>query len=269
MAPVREHANSTPKKKHQSDGERFQSALGLEKQSMIFCDIKKTLRRLADKNLKFDMPVFQQATGMALFVEDAIESFPAFFNETHPNNGERLRLLQHYCRSYLEKSGKMTTSKKPPAKPRYIGSLSDYVPSSAPAVRRAQPTSARQRAMSTQAKDKMAALSTTKSLGLRTKNVSPKRSAVGSPSTALAASFRSEVGSPQPENGRDAILEFLDGCYPPMTPCYEAFQCAGITACAHLQGMAHWPEERLRKFLTRNNIVRTPLEAGSLVCNGR
>ncbi|KAJ7770943.1 hypothetical protein DFH07DRAFT_1057990 [Mycena maculata] len=92
-------------------GEQFALILGLENKPQIFHNCKTAFRRLADRTFNFELPLFQQQRAMCNFVDQVVTHFPGFFNDKHDNNQERLVALQHYARSYLEKSGKLATSK--------------------------------------------------------------------------------------------------------------------------------------------------------------
>ncbi|KAJ6626882.1 hypothetical protein B0H10DRAFT_2185527, partial [Mycena sp. CBHHK59/15] len=153
MPPIRDHPSALPsstkiiqqltctesKKKprsqwvrhelHTSTGERFQSALGLTEKPQIFSEMKKAFRRIAVDILDVALPTSQQKPELALFVEKSISAFPGFFNARHANNDDRLRNLELYLRSHLDKKRDKLHKKQQTAKPRSTSSSSS---SSAP-----------------------------------------------------------------------------------------------------------------------------------------
>lgn len=66
--------------------------------------------------------------------------------------------------------------------------------------------------------------------------------------------------------GPTAVKAFLAGCHPPMPHLLERFLQARITGEIHLEALARWNDEDLRRFLTSNGgIARTALEVEALV----
>ncbi|KAJ7693578.1 hypothetical protein B0H17DRAFT_1132378 [Mycena rosella] len=91
------------------EGQKFALALGLEDQPEIFNEYKTHFRRYANETFNLNLPLFQQTQNMNVFTDKVEKAFPAFFNEGHENHKERIKRLQTYARSYLDKSGKMST----------------------------------------------------------------------------------------------------------------------------------------------------------------
>ncbi|KAJ7139649.1 hypothetical protein C8R44DRAFT_975420 [Mycena epipterygia] len=123
----------TEKKKNLTPGEQFALVLGLEDRPQTFEQFKKVFRGLANDTFDFNLPVFQQQTAMSSFVQKVVKLFPGYFNERCENNNDRLTHLQRYARSYLEKSGKLSTSnKKHPRKSQAAKTVDAAAPPSPP-----------------------------------------------------------------------------------------------------------------------------------------
>ncbi|KAJ7168215.1 hypothetical protein C8R43DRAFT_143000 [Mycena crocata] len=92
----------------------------------------------------------------------------------------------------------------------------------------------------------------------------PARSNVVKSPSSLGGKRPSPEPSPTSSHAPTAINEFLAGCHPPMLHLLELFLHARITGEIHLEGMARWPEERLRDYLISNLLTRTPFEVETL-----
>ncbi|KAJ6522795.1 hypothetical protein DFH09DRAFT_1421470 [Mycena vulgaris] len=75
------------------------------------------------------------------------------------------------------------------------------------------------------------------------------------------------VVSESSSTGSKYVQEFLAGCHPPMSHLLERFFRARITGEIHLQTLARWDEESLRRYLmsAEPGIARTALEAEAVV----
>ncbi|KAJ7151499.1 hypothetical protein C8R46DRAFT_485865 [Mycena filopes] len=88
---------------------------------------------------------------------------------------------------------------------------------------------------------------------------------VAAPTPAVPPANKPIDVVPTPEDNSSApvlsVQQFLgDRCYPAMSHRAAAFERAGITEPAHVEGMARWREEGLRKFIANQQLGCTPLE---------
>ncbi|KAJ7169425.1 hypothetical protein C8R46DRAFT_196422 [Mycena filopes] len=88
---------------------------------------------------------------------------------------------------------------------------------------------------------------------------------VAAPTPAIPPTNKPVDVVPTPEDNSSApvlsVQQFLgDRCFPTMSHRAPAFERAGITEPAHVEGMARWREEGLRKFIANQQLGCTPLE---------
>jgi hypothetical protein len=66
-------------------------------------------------------------------------------------------------------------------------------------------------------------------------------------------------------SSESAVMEFLAGCYPPMSHLAPALIRAGVEDIPQLNAVRDWDQEQLRKFLSRNQVAHTPREVEAIV----
>ncbi|KAJ7102396.1 hypothetical protein B0H15DRAFT_814437 [Mycena belliarum] len=283
-------------KKHDrlSDGEKFALALGLENNPELFHIYKKRFREVANETFIMDVPLFQQTDAMYKFTEKIKTTFPELFNDAVENKKDRIGLLQRYARSYLEKSGKMTTGNRRPPRSNSTQRQAPLSPPPSPAenngiikVARPTPKPSFHAKKTSVIKDEPMPYAQPP----RTPSRAPsstrcrKVSLVDEPmvdvplpetpvTESRASAHDTAATEPRIPPGSSAaaaaasdskFARFLADCCPPMGHCSAAFIRAGVTDMAHLRGMAHWEEDRLRQFLTKQSIARSPLDTQALI----
>ncbi|KAJ7071416.1 hypothetical protein C8F01DRAFT_1110446 [Mycena amicta] len=99
------------RQKKPSEGDVFAKALDLQDDEATFKGYKKDFRHAADQSFNFALPLFQQKAAMTTFVQTVKNQHPSLFDMVlHPNHAERLKCLERYAISYMEKSGKLKRS---------------------------------------------------------------------------------------------------------------------------------------------------------------
>ncbi|KAJ6501593.1 hypothetical protein C8R47DRAFT_1253238 [Mycena vitilis] len=250
-------------KQYLSPGEQFCFALGLGEKLETFKECKKVFRRIADSTFDLSMPLFQQQHAMEMFTLNVVSNFPGFFDDSHENNKERITHLQHYARSYLEKSGKLTTGKKKGRKPPR--------PNLPPAkqvvkVERPKPKPLYGgKPMNGGVDDDVAMPDAPTPEDVRPQTPPADQSPPPFPKAPSSVAPAPTQAQDAPSRILPGLHEFLAACFPPMSHRVAAFEAAGVKERIHLLGIASWKEEGQRRFLKNNGIASTALEVEALV----
>ncbi|KAJ6519366.1 hypothetical protein C8R45DRAFT_951214 [Mycena sanguinolenta] len=193
---------------------------------------------------------------MKTFVKEAVTGFPGYFSNDHANIKDRIKYLERYAVSYLQKSGKMATNtnvdkkkkkhkqpetspppppkviqtKRPKPKPLYRGKKTDTAP---PPPSSPSP---------------------------------PPPPASPSPPptpTPAATDTPAETITTDTSDKSDALTQFLAACLPSMQHLTATFHAAGVSERHHLEGIAKWNEEIKHTFI-KNSLAHNPMEVQAI-----